>query len=225
MTRIHAALVDLDGTLVDTLGDFEAALSRTLAGLGAAPVSRAFIERTIGKGSEHLLRHTLAEAGLPPDRFESAWRAYQDHYRAINGQHAPVFDGVFAALERWAAAGWRLGCLTNKPEAFARVLLERKGLSAWFDFVFGGDTFDRKKPDPLPLLEGCRRLALPPHSVLMVGDSLNDALAARAAGCPVVLVRTGYNHGEPVETAGADACVDRLDQIDPAHPLGWPVSR
>lgn len=219
MPRIHAALVDLDGTLVDTLGDFEAALARTLADLGAAPVGRAFIERTVGKGSEHLLRHTLAEAGLPAERYEAAWTAYQSHYQEINGRHAPVFDGVVEALTRWAAAGWRLGCLTNKPTAFAEALLQRKGLAPWFDFTFGGDRFDRKKPDPLPLLEGCRQFGLPPAVVLMVGDSANDALAARAAGCPVVLVRTGYNHGRPVESAGADACVDRLDQIDPDDPL------
>lgn len=219
MPRIHAALVDLDGTLVDTLGDFEAALGLTLGGLGAAPVSRAFIERTVGKGSEHLIRSTLAEAGLPADRFEAAWAAYQAHYREINGRHAPVYEGVVEALERWAAAGWRLGCLTNKPAAFAQALLERKRLDRWFDFVYGGDTFARRKPDPLPLVEGCRRFGLPPGVVLMVGDSANDAQAARAAGCPVVLVRTGYNHGEPVESAGADAYVDRLDHIDPADPL------
>ena len=219
MPRIHAALVDLDGTLVDTLGDFEVALGLTLQGLGARPVSRGFIERTIGKGSEHLIRQTLAEAGLGEDPFDAAWSAYQTHYRAINGRHAPVYDGVEQALERWAAAGWRLGCLTNKPAAFARELLERKGLERWFDFVYGGDTFARRKPDPLPLLEGCRSFGLPPAVVLMVGDSANDALAARAAGCPVVLVRTGYNHGEPVESAGADACFDRLDQIDPLEPL------
>ena len=91
MPRIHAALVDLDGTLVDTLGDFEVALARTLADLGAPPVSRTFIERTVGKGSEHLLRHTLAQAGLPPHHFDAAWAAYQNHYREINGHHAPVF--------------------------------------------------------------------------------------------------------------------------------------
>jgi phosphoglycolate phosphatase len=219
MTRPHAALIDLDGTLVDTIGDFEAALARTLADLGASPVPRAFIARTVGKGSEHLIRRTLAEAGLPAERYDDAWAAYQGHYRALNGDHAEVFDGVVAGLERFAAAGWRLGCLTNKPGEFARALLKRKGLARWFDFVYGGDAFARRKPDPMPLVEGCRTLGLPPASVLMIGDSANDAEAARAAGCPVVLVTYGYNHGEPVETAGADACVDRLDGIDPQDPL------
>lgn len=219
MTRPHAALIDLDGTLVDTIGDFEVALARTLAELGAQPVPRAFVARTVGKGSEHLIRRTLAEAGLPEAAYDDAWAAYQRHYRGLNGDHAGVFDGVVAGLERFAAAGWRLGCLTNKPGEFARTLLERKGLSRWFDFTYGGDAFARKKPDPLPLVEGCRTLGLPPASVLMIGDSANDAQAARAAGCPVVLVTYGYNHGEPVESAGADACVDRLDHIDPRDPL------
>jgi phosphoglycolate phosphatase len=219
MTRLHAALIDLDGTLIDTIGDFEAALTRTLADLGAPPVPRAFIARTVGKGSEYLLRQTLAQAGLAPERYDAAWVAYQGHYRALNGDHAQVFDGVVAGLERFASAGWRLGCLTNKPGEFARALLERKGLHRWFDFVYGGDAFARRKPDPMPLIEGCRTLGLPPASVLMIGDSANDAMAARAAGCPVVLVRHGYNHGEPVESAGADRCVDRLDQVDPDDPL------
>lgn len=219
MPLIHAALVDLDGTLVDTLGDFEAALARMLADLGAAPVGRPFIERTVGKGSEHLIRCTLAEAGLDADAYSQAWSRYQHHYRELNGLHAAVCPGAREGLERMAAAGWRLACLTNKPAEFARALLERKGLLGWFDAVHGGDTFARRKPDPLPLVEACRLFGLPPATVLMVGDSANDAQAGRAAGCPVVLVRGGYNHGQPVEQAGADAVVDRLDDIDPAAPL------
>lgn len=218
MPRIHAALVDLDGTLVDTLGDFEVALARTLADLGAAAVPREFIERTVGRGSEHLIRSTLAERGLSEAHYEQAWARYQHHYLAINGLHARACPGAVEALERWAAAGWRLACLTNKPQAFAEPLLERLGLGRWFEAVYGGDAFPRRKPDPLPLLEACRRFALPTATVLMVGDSRNDAQAARAAGCPVVLVRGGYNHGEPVESAGADAVVDRLDHIDPEAP-------
>jgi phosphoglycolate phosphatase len=215
-----AALVDLDGTLVDTLGDFEVALTLTLAGFGATPVSRRFIEHTIGKGSEHLIRSTLAEAGLPAEAYEPAWQAYQRHYARINGDHARVFDGVAEGLARWQDAGWRLGCLTNKPTAFARDLLDRKGLASRFEVVFGGDAFERRKPDPLPLLKGCEALGLAPAEVLMVGDSANDARAARAAGCAVVLVTYGYNHGEPVEQVDADGCVDRLDEIDPARAWG-----
>jgi len=211
--QLRAAIVDLDGTLVDTVGDFEVALGRMAADLGIPPVSRGFISRTVGKGSEHLISRTLAEVGAPPDLFERAWARYQHHYLEINGSHSEVFPGAREGLAALARRGWALACLTNKPGAFARPLLEAKGLRTSFAHVFGGDAFARKKPDPLPLLEACRALGTTPAQTLMVGDSSNDAAAARAAGCPVVLVRYGYNHGEPVERAGADALVDRIDEI------------
>ena len=212
-TPFQAAIVDLDGTMVDTVGDFEVALRLTLADLGWPAVDRDFIARTVGKGSEHLLLRTLAEVGAPAALFDAAWARYQHHYLAINGQHADVFAGVVEGLQALRAAGLRLACLTNKPTAFARPLLALKGLDGYFDHVFGGDAFARKKPDPLPLIETCKALGSSPSRTLMVGDSSNDAAAARAAGCPVVLVSYGYNHGEPVAAAGADAVVDRIDQI------------
>lgn len=217
-TPLHAAIIDLDGTLVDTLGDFELALNRTLDDLRLPGVDRAFIERTVGKGSEHLIRRTLAQVGGDPEHYDAAWQRYQAHYLAVNGQASAVYPGALEGLVRLAEAGLPLACLTNKPGAFARPLLAAKGLDRFFRHVFGGDAFARKKPDPLPLLETCRALGTPPEATLMVGDSSNDAQAARAAGCPVVLVAYGYNHGEPVAAAGADAVVDRIDQID----LGGP---
>ena len=227
---IEAALIDLDGTLVDTLGDFEVALGRMLAELRLPPVSRAFIERTVGKGSEHLIRSVLAEqmrqadlsggaccpAVQPEARYEHAWRSYQAHYLAINGQFSRVYPGAVEGLRALRARGLPLACLTNKPLAFARALLAAKGLDGFFDHIFGGDSFARKKPDPLPLLEACRALGTPPARTLMVGDSENDARAARAAGCPVLLLTYGYNHGQPVADAGADALADSLLDVDAA---------
>ncbi|MDE1947266.1 MAG: phosphoglycolate phosphatase [Burkholderiales bacterium] len=215
---LKAALIDLDGTLVDTLGDFEVALARTLADLGEATVGRAFIERTVGKGSEHLIRCALAEAGASASLYEAAWALYQQHYAQVNGLHSKVYPGAAAGLELLRARGLRLACLTNKPGVFARELLERKGLARYFESVFGGDAFERKKPDPLPLLRACAALGSTPARTLMVGDSSNDARAARAAGCPVVLVAYGYNHGEPVAAAAPDAVVGRLDEL-PARAL------
>jgi phosphoglycolate phosphatase len=210
---VDAVIVDLDGTMVDTIGDFEVALGRTLAELGHAPVGRAFIERTVGKGSEHLIRRTLAEAGAPAALYDAAWAAYQRHYLAINGRHSAVYPGVAEGLAALRALGLPLACLTNKPGSFARPLLVAKGLDAFFAHAFGGDAFERKKPDPLPLQRTCEALGTAPARTLMVGDSANDAAAARAAGCPVVLVRYGYNHGEPVEAVDADALVDRIDEL------------
>ncbi len=211
--RFEAAIVDLDGTLIDTVGDFEVALRLALADLGWPPVGRDFIARTVGKGSEHLLHSTLAEVGAPAALYDQAWARYQHHYLAINGQHSAVYPGAVKGMQALRAAGLRLACLTNKPTAFARPLLALKGLDGYFDHSFGGDAFARKKPDPLPLLMTCQALGSAPGRTLMIGDSGNDASAARAAGCPVVLVSYGYNHGEPVAAAGADAVVDRIDEI------------
>jgi phosphoglycolate phosphatase len=213
LKQFDAAIIDLDGTMVDTLGDFEVALNRTLRDLAQPLVARSFIERTVGKGSEHLIRATLAKVGADAALYEPAWALYQQHYRAVNGKRSLVFPGVVDGLERLHVAGLKLACLTNKPTAFARPLLADKGLEAFFSVVFGGDAFERKKPDPLPLLKTCEALGTLPARTLMVGDSSNDARAARAAGCPVALVSYGYNHGEPVARSRPDAVLDRLDAL------------
>ena len=209
----EAAIVDLDGTMVDTVGDFEVALRLALADLGWPPVGRDFISRTVGKGSEHLLSRTLAEVGAPAALYDAAWARYQHHYLAINGQYSTVFPGVVTGLQALRARGLRLACLTNKPGNFARPLLASNGLDVYFEHAFGGDAFEHKKPHPLPLLKACEALGSAPSRTLMVGDSSNDAAAARAAGCPVVLLSYGYNHGEPIAAAGADAVIDRLDEL------------
>lgn len=215
-TGIEAAIVDLDGTMVDTLGDFVVVLNRMLADLELPAIERGFVERTVGQGSEHLLRCTLArsqDAAGVQRLYSQAWARYEHHYLAINGDHADVYPGVVEGLERLAAQGLKLACTTNKPTAFARPLLESKGLARYFSVLFGGDAFERKKPDPLPIIRTCEALGSAPSRTLMLGDSSNDARAARAAGCPVALVTYGYNHGEPVQGVDADAYLDRLDQL------------
>lgn len=221
---MRACIIDLDGTLVDTLGDFEVALNGMLRELGRTAVSRSQIERWVGKGSEHLIKTVLAhtapsaeggdESGIEP-LMPAAWQHYQETYLRINGQHSDVFPGVEEGLLALKERGFSLACLTNKPLSFAVPLLKAKGLSSYFSHVFGGDSFTRKKPDPLPLLETCKALGTDPSVTLMIGDSANDAQAARAAGCPVLLTTYGYNHGEPVRAVDADGFVDSLADIVP----------
>ncbi len=210
---LRAAIVDLDGTLVDTLGDFTAALNAMLAVLRLPAVQAHTVEGFIGKGSEHLIQATLAHLGAPASLYPQAWDAYQSAYRDLNGRWSRVYPGVEEGLRQLQAAGLRLACLTNKPGEFARALLRDKGLADAFAVVFGGDAFERKKPDPLPLLRTCEALGTTPATTLVIGDSRNDAAAARAAKCPVVLVTYGYNHGEPVRAVDADAFVDSLAEI------------
>ena len=210
---LGAAIIDLDGTMVDTLGDFAVALNRVLDELALPGIERNAIERMVGKGSEHLIRSVLAHVNAAPSLYEQAWQSYQKHYLAINGQHSTLYPGVVDGLQALRRAGLRLACLTNKPAAFAKPLLESKGIAEFFDVVFGGDAFERNKPDPLPLLKTCEALGLPPPRTLVVGDSSNDARAARAAGCPVILVTYGYNHGEPVRAVDADGFADSLADV------------
>ena len=210
---LRAAIVDLDGTMIDTLGDFEVALNAVQQELGLAAIGRTAIERMVGKGSEHLVRSVLAHVGAAPQLYDAAWDAYQRQYRAVNGLHAVVYPGVVEGLSWMKARGLRLACLTNKPTSFAVPLLAAKGLDGFFDLVFGGDAFERKKPDPLPLRKTCEALLSAPAQTLMIGDSGNDAEAARAAGCPVILVSYGYNHGEPVRSVDADGFIDSLAQL------------
>jgi len=229
ISRFDAALVDLDGTMVDTLGDFVVVLNRMLADLPApfsmAQVCASDVARLVGKGSENLIKAVLTQvlAAQAPSSsaattnldalYPLAWQRYQHHYQLINGQFAVVYPGVLQGLQQLRAAGKRLACLTNKPTAFAQVLLRAKGLESFFDVVYGGDAFERRKPDPLPLLKACEALGSQPQRTLMIGDSSNDAQAARAAGCPVWLVRYGYNHGQPIDAVPAEAYLDSLAEL------------
>jgi len=231
--NIDAVIVDLDGTMVDTVGDFCVALNLMLRDLPAPfdaySMDTQTVSQMIGKGSEHLIKSVLMHvsiaesainSGVEPFSgnaldalYEPAWLSYQLHYRSVNGQHATVFPGVLAGLQQLKASGVRMACLTNKPTLFAVALLKEKGLASFFEHTFGGDAFEHKKPHPLPLLKTCEAMGSQVHRTLMVGDSSNDAQAARAAGCRVVLVTYGYNHGEPIQSVDADGVLDSLENL------------
>ena len=224
---MKAVIIDLDGTMVDTMGDFVVAINLMLRDLGYAAVDRAVVVLRVGKGSENLVKSVLNHAVAQSIRaqtapknianFEHALDLYQQHYRAINGQHAQIYPGVVDGLQALQQAGFKLACLTNKPVVFARELLKLKGLDGFFSQVFGGDSFAAKKPDALPVLKTCEALGTLPAQTLMVGDSSNDAQAARAAGCPVLLVTYGYNHGEPIRSVDADGYLESMAEISLQH--------
>ena len=221
LEKIKAVLIDLDGTLVDTVGDFTAALNAMLSDMpppySLAQVDEGQVRRWVGKGSEYLIQSVLhsidKEAGLSSETLlRSAFSQYQLHYKIVNGKHAAIYPGVIHALDHFRHRGWAMVCVTNKPTEFAIDLLSDKALLSHFNFVLGGDAFIYKKPHPMPLLKACEKLGTLPKHTLMIGDSSNDAMAARAAKCPVLLMTFGYNHGEPNRAVDADGFVD--DWVD-----------
>lgn len=210
---IRAAIIDLDGTLIDTAHDFRMAINAMREEFGLAPLPLDVILGFVGKGSENLVRRVLlndySEAETEA-KFAAALDCYQRHYARINGLHSALYPNVTAGLQALKDKGLRLACVTNKPVGFAVPLLEKMGLRDFFDVVYGGDSFARKKPDPMPLLQVCADFDLPPRQVVAIGDSSNDAQAARAAGCPVLLLPYGYNHGEAVQNVDCDGIVATL---------------
>ena len=213
LKNIQAVVIDLDGTMLDTAPDFLFAINAMRAEFALAPIDIETVKRFVGKGSENLIQRVLAlnfDAAEVETHFAAALDAYQKHYLSINGDHSRLYPEVIEGLDALRAQGLRLACVTNKPLAFTLPLLQKKGLSAYFDVIYGGDSFPHKKPDPVALLQVCTDFSLPPQHVLTIGDSSNDAQAARAAGCPVWFVPYGYNHGESIQNADSDGIVSTL---------------
>lgn len=210
---IRAAILDLDGTMLDTAADFQVAVNRMLAEFDLPPLPLETIIGFVGKGSENLIQRVLAvnfDSFQVEHHFGAALAAYQRHYASINGAHVTIYPGVIAGLDALRAHGLRLACVTNKPIRFALALLTQTGLRAYFEVVYGGDSLPTKKPDPGPLLQVCADFNLMPAQVVAIGDSSNDALAARAAGCRALNVPYGYNHGQSIHEVDSDGIVSTL---------------
>ena len=211
---IKAVLLDLDGTLLDTVPDIAAAANAMLAeqGLGALPASE--VREFIGRGIPHLVERCLQAAGEPLAcaRLEGALRSFGRHYERLNGRASSAFPGVPEALARMRGAGLRLACVTNKAAAFTAPLLEKSGLAVYFDAVVTSDQVGARKPHPGPFLHACRALSAAAAEAAVVGDSANDAEAARAAGCRVLLVSYGYSEGRDVRSLDCDGVVATLDE-------------
>ena len=210
---IKAVMIDLDGTLLDTIPDLAAAANGMLAEMGRPALPEATIRNFVGKGINNLIERTLTNSieGKPnADLFQQALPIYERNYRAVNGKHTTIYPGVQEGLDVLQAQGYPLACVTNKSERFTLPLLDYVKFSSYFKCVVAGDTLPQKKPDPEPLLHACKQLGVVPSEMLMIGDSMNDAQAARAAGCPVFCVTYGYNEGHDVHTLDCDALVASL---------------
>lgn len=210
----RAVLIDLDGTMLDTVLDLHAAANGMLRDFGREQISIETIRNYVGRGIPALVKRCMAgrldAADDPAPPPEDALASFRRHYAETNGREAKVYPGVIDGLEAFKAKGLRLACITNKAEAFTTPLLQRTGLSRYFDVVVSGDTLPRAKPDPMPLIWVCGHFDLKPRDMLMIGDSRNDFLAARAAGCPIFLVPYGYNEGHDVRKLEGDAIVATL---------------
>jgi phosphoglycolate phosphatase len=210
---VKAVTIDLDGTLLDTVKDLAVAVNLMLRQLGRPPLDEALVRTFVGKGIPNLVKRALAGAlsGEPnPALLERALPLYLDCYESVNGKYATLYPGVPEGLRALESAGFPLACVTNKSERFTLPLLAQMRIDHYFSLVVAGDTLPQKKPDPLPLTHTCRHFGITPAQMLMIGDSLNDAQAARAAGCPVVCVTYGYNEGADVRKLDVDAIVTTL---------------
>lgn len=212
----QAVLIDLDGTLVDSAPDIAEAVNRLLRDAGAAPLDLATVRGFIGNGVPTLIRRVLAASGTELAERE-ATALFLHHYQLTNGRHGGVFPGVREGLQTLKAAGWRLGCVTNKPQALSTALLALHGLAPWFDIVVGGDTVGRMKPDPAPLLHA--RRILDAEDCVFVGDSAVDVAAARAAAMPVLIVRYGYPGPGGHAALRCDRLIDSLEDVAQSMPV------
>jgi phosphoglycolate phosphatase len=230
---IRAVAIDLDGTLLDTIGELAAAVNAMLerleraaatgqtrqqapgATLRLAALPGAAVRNMVGKGMANLVHRSLAAAmgeEPSPELAAHALTVYQECYFALLGTTTGPYPGVMAGLDRMRDMGLPLACVTNKAERFTLPLLERTGMLDRFALVVCGDTLRERKPHPLPLLKTADHFGCAPHELLMIGDSVNDVSAARAAGCPVLCVPYGYNEGEPVDKLDFDDMIGDLSE-------------
>ncbi len=211
-----AVLLDLDGTLLDTIPDLANASNAMRRELGLPPLSQETIASYVGKGTENLVMRALsADSGQAlhgADELARALDIFGRHYHAMNGEQAVLYPGVLEGLNAFKAAGLKMAVVTNKPTEFTLPLLAISGIGEFFQYIVCGDTCARKKPDPMPLLHACEMLQVDPANALAIGDSVNDALAARAAGITVLAVPYGYNEGRDVRTLEVDAIVTSIHE-------------
>jgi phosphoglycolate phosphatase len=210
------ALVDLDGTLVDTLPDIAFCVDGMLTEFDLPVAGQARVREWIGNGIETLVRRALAAGrgrNVDDESFARALPIFTELYGQNTSNRSRVYDGVPAGLDFLQAAGVTLACVTNKASAFTTKVLVELELDGYFSLVVSGDTLPRRKPDPMPLVHAAQHFSLAPEDAVLIGDSANDVKAARAAGFGIVCVTYGYNHGDDIRASNPDAVVDSLAEL------------
>ena len=214
---IAAILLDLDGTLLHSAPELAQAANRMLRELGFPAMPQDRLMSYIGNGLSRLVKRALTgDMQTEPDAalFRRALPVFEKYYSELLS-HSQPYNGVIAGLDAMKTAGFRLGCITNKAGRFTEPLLDSSRLAPYFEIVLSGDSLPEKKPHPMPLQHAARFFGAPVAQVLMIGDSLNDVIAARAAGCPIFCVPYGYNHGEPLDGLDVDAVIANLTEALP----------
>jgi len=209
-------LIDVDGTLVDTVPDLAFCINEMMAQLDMPRRGEAQVRLWVGNGTERLIKRALTGCmnGEPDeDLYQRALPIFLDFYAQNISKRSRLYDGVREGLAGLRAADMRLGAVTNKPERFTLPLLKQMHLLDYFEIVVSGDSLPRKKPDPLPLLHAAEVMSIAPAHALMLGDSETDVIAARAAGFQIVCVSYGYNHGENICDANPDAVIDSIAEL------------
>ena len=214
-------LIDVDGTLVDSAPDLAYCVDEMMKRLGRAPWGEGRVREWVGNGVERLVRRALVGQldGEPGDEdFTKAYPVFLELYADNTSKRSRLFPGVREGLDWFRDREYRLGCVTNKAERFTVPLLNDLGLLDAFEIVISGDTLPVKKPDPGPLLHAARFFGVAPDEAWMIGDSVSDVKAARAAGFRIVCLSYGYNHGMDIRDSDPDAVIDSLADIQALFP-------
>jgi phosphoglycolate phosphatase len=210
VSPIRSIIFDLDGTLADTAGEIAIALERAFGEFGLVALPEAAVREMIGRGVATLVDRALERIGSKVDAAAVVER-FEEHYRQTVATGAQLYPSVREGLARLAGRKLPLAVVTNKPRYFTERLLDRLEVWDLFAAVIAGDDGWAKKPAGDMLVAACMQMASRVEETLMVGDSANDVLGARAAGCRVWCVPYGYNEGQPVESLACDRVVADVD--------------
>ena len=214
--RPAMVLIDVDGTLVDSVPDLAFCVDGMMRELGLPERGEARVRQWVGNGVERLVARALLDRldGEPEaELFRRALPIFMELYAEHTCRRSRLYPGVREGLDFLKAAGYPLGCVTNKAARFTEPLLRELGILDEFGIVISGDSLAQKKPHPLPLLHAARHFGAEPAASLMVGDSVSDVKAARAAGFRIVCMSYGYNHGRDIREADPDAVIDSLAEL------------